>query len=282
LRGEFIDVGECRLYYYASGTRGGGEPLLFIHGFPTSSHLWARVVPLVPPGHRVVVPDLLGFGRSDLPSGRGTATDLTIARHASRLTRLLDVLGIDQACVVGHGVGAAIALALQRAQPQRVNRLALVNPTVPLSRRAPAYRTFGAPLPVLRLLPAGILLRLLRRRVLQLYRDSAGHGPAVDHYLRPFHGPQGRSALLEHLRGLLTADLESESEDCLTETPTLPAPPTSVICGDEDPLLPTSSAAQLQAGLPGSTLDWVNGGHFCPEESPEQLAERLRQLLAAG
>ena len=48
MRGEFLDLGGARLYYYAAGTRGAGDPVVFLHGFPTSSHLWRDVVPLVP------------------------------------------------------------------------------------------------------------------------------------------------------------------------------------------------------------------------------------------
>src|SRR5688500_17555445 len=70
VRGEFLDLSGARLYYYAAGSHGDGDPVLFLHGFPTSSHLWQDVVPHVPPGHRVVVVDLLGFGRSDFPNGR--------------------------------------------------------------------------------------------------------------------------------------------------------------------------------------------------------------------
>ena len=70
MRGEFVDIGGARLYYYAVGTRGAGEPIVLLHGFPTSSHIWSRVAPLLPNGHRVVVLDLLGYGRSDRPSGR--------------------------------------------------------------------------------------------------------------------------------------------------------------------------------------------------------------------
>ena len=46
MRGEFLDVGGARLYCYAAGSRGAGEPIVLLHGFPTSSHLWSRVVPL--------------------------------------------------------------------------------------------------------------------------------------------------------------------------------------------------------------------------------------------
>lgn len=128
MRGEFIDVGGTRLYYYASGTRGAGEPLLLVHGFPASSHLWARVVPLLPAGYRAIVPDLLGYGRSDPAPPNGPAADVTVAGHARRMMRLLDVLGVERAGVIGHGIGAAVALDMWRAQPLRVTRLGLVNP----------------------------------------------------------------------------------------------------------------------------------------------------------
>ena len=50
MRGEFLDLSGARLYYYAAGTRGVGVPVVFVHGFPTSSHLWSEVVPLMPNG----------------------------------------------------------------------------------------------------------------------------------------------------------------------------------------------------------------------------------------
>src|SRR6476469_8949048 len=101
MRGEFIDVNGARIYYYAAGTRGAGEPVVFLHGFPSSGHLWNDVIPLLPPGHRLVVVDLLGYGRSDPPNGRS----LSLRAHAERVVGLLDVLGIDRACVVGHDLG---------------------------------------------------------------------------------------------------------------------------------------------------------------------------------
>jgi pimeloyl-ACP methyl ester carboxylesterase len=123
VRGEFVDLGENRLYYYAAGTRGAGGPVLLLHGFPASSFLWSAVVPRLPAGHRVIVPDLLGFGRSELPRRGHTSADLTVAGHAHRVTQLLDVLNVGEACIVGHGFSAAVALAIAIGQPNRVTRL---------------------------------------------------------------------------------------------------------------------------------------------------------------
>src|SRR5688500_3613223 len=105
MRGEFLDLNGVRLYYYAAGSRGAGEPVVLIHGFPTSAHLWSDVVPLLPPGHRVVALDLLGFGRSDPP----TRAPVDIRAHGDRLIAVLDRLGINFACVVGHDVGGGVA-----------------------------------------------------------------------------------------------------------------------------------------------------------------------------
>ena len=116
MRGEFLDLSGARIYYYAAGTRGAGNPVVLIHGFPTSSHLWNDVVPLMPAGHRIVVVDLLGYGRSDRPHGRG----VDVAAHAERIAALLDELHIDRACVVGHGMGGGVAQWLAVRHASRV------------------------------------------------------------------------------------------------------------------------------------------------------------------
>jgi pimeloyl-ACP methyl ester carboxylesterase len=119
VRGEFLDLGGARLYYYAAGTRGAGGPVVFLHGFPTSSHLWNDVVPLMPAGHRLVVVDLLGYGRSDRPLSR----PVDIRAHGARIIQLLDELRIPRACIVGHGIGGGIAQSLAIRYRDRVSHL---------------------------------------------------------------------------------------------------------------------------------------------------------------
>lgn len=278
MRGEFVDVGGTRLYYYASGSRGAGEPLLLVHGFPTSSHLWARVVPLLPAGYRVIVPDLLGYGRSDPAPPNGLATDVTVAGHARRMIRLLDVLGVERAGVIGHGIGAAVALDMWRAQPHRVTRLGLVNPIHSPSRATGAPWIARVSLPLGGRVPATILLSGLRRRLARLYADAAVHGPAIDQYLRPFRGPQGRAALVGHMRAL-TTDAAAAETDAQAASEMAPPVSTAIVCGDQDPLVPPASADRLRASIAGSTLHHVAGGHFSPEESPEQVAAALGELV---
>ncbi len=90
MRGEFLDLSGARLYYYAAGTRGAGVPVVFLHGFATSGHLWADVVPLMPAGHRLVVLDLLGYGRSTILKRPRVASKWTCDHTQERVIELMD------------------------------------------------------------------------------------------------------------------------------------------------------------------------------------------------
>lgn len=272
MRGEFIDVGGARLYYYAAGSRGGGEPIVLLHGFPTASHLWARVVPLLPDGHRVVVVDLLGFGRSDRPRGQ----PLGVRAHAERVLQLLDVLGINYACVVGHELGAGVAQALAVRWPQRVARLALLAPVAYDDWPVREVRLARAMLPLTRHLPPTFLLGVLRKELQRGYTEPAGGQRSLDRSLRPFGTADGRDALVEHLLALdasETAALAPRLKDLVM--------PTAVVTGAHDPFIPPAVAERLAADVPGATLDVLpDARHFLPEEAPRPVADAIARLLA--
>lgn len=277
MRGEFIDVAGTRLYYYAAGVRGAGEPVVLIHGFPASSHLWSAIVPLVPEGHRVVVPDLLGFGRSDPPRVGKPTPPLAITGHADRLVALLDELRVDRACVAGQGIGAAVALAVATRHPLRVTRLCLINAVTQASwprdaRMAAAVATLS---PVL---PRPWLLAMVRRWMLASYADSTRIARSVDHYLRPFTGRDGSATLVQHLRALTARDAAAALPSLAS---TRLAIPIAIVWGAGDPVLSLRNAHELRAALPGATLDVIAGGHYSPDESPEQVAAVLHRLLTA-
>ena len=271
MRGEFIDVGGARLYYYAAGTRGVGEPIVFLHGFPTSSHLWTDVVPLVPRGHRIVVVDLLGYGRSDRPG----AQPVTIRGHAERVVALLDELGINFACIVGHDVGGGVAQQLAVRWPARVSRLCLVNSVAFDAWPGREVKLARAMLPLTRHLPPTWILSILRTDLMRGYLASDRGLHSVEMYVRPFASAEGRDALVAHLTALDAAETEALAprlKDVVA--------PTSIVWGAEDPFLPASIGARLRDAIPGASLDVVpDVRHFTPEEAPQRIAEALEKLL---
>lgn len=272
MRGEFVDLGGIRLYYYAAGTRGAGEPVVFLHGFPTSGHLWTDVVPLVPPGHRVVVVDLLGYGRSDRPLGQ----PVTIRAHADRMIELLDNLGINYACVVGHDIGGGIAQWMAVRYPQRVSRLLLVDSVGFADWPTRYVKLARAMLPLTRHLPATWLLSILRTDLLRGYQDHDRGARSVELYVRPFASVEGRDAFMEHLLAL-------ESSETAALAPRLGeiVAPTALVWGRSDPFLPLALGQRLRQAIPGATLDVVpNGSHFLPEDAPARVGDALAALLA--
>lgn len=269
-----MDVAGARLYYYAAGTRGAGEPVVFLHGFPTSGHLWSDVVAQMPAGHRLVVADLLGFGRSDPPGGRS----LTLHAHAQRIVGLLDILGIERACIVGHDLGGGVAQSLAVHWPSRVSRLALIDSVAFNAWPSRDVRVARFLLPLIRHIPTDWLLPILRADLERGYYDSVHAAHSIDRYQRPFASEQGRAVLLMHV-----AALDRRETRVLAERLHEISVPTAVIWGSHDPFLPMSIGRQLTNAIRGSTIDVLSGArHFTPEEEPRDIAEILARLLTTS
>lgn len=270
MRGEFVDVGGARLYYYATGTRGAGEPLVLVHGFPSSGHLWSAVVPRLPGGHRTVVLDLLGFGRSDRPG----AHPVDVRAHADRVIALLDALGIEVACLVGHGTGGAVALDAALRHPLRVSRLALVSTATVGAWPARNVKLVRAALPLMRRAPPSWVSSLVRADLLRGYVNRDHGVRSIDRYLHPFGDAAGRDALCQHLHQLHPVDI-----DALTPRLGDVLQPTSIVWGREDPLLAVKHGERLAAAMPSATLEVIDdASHFAPEEQPQEVAAAIERL----
>jgi 2-hydroxymuconate-semialdehyde hydrolase len=105
--------------------RGSGFPVLLIHGSGPGVSAWANwrlVIPELAKSHRVIAPDMVGFGFTDRPEGVTYDVETWVAQALG----LLDRLGLSKAHVVGNSFGGAIALALAIRHPERVERLALM------------------------------------------------------------------------------------------------------------------------------------------------------------
>ncbi len=274
MRGEFVDLGVTRLYYYAAGTRGAGEPVIFLHGFPASSHLWHGVVREMPEGHRVVVVDLLGFWKSDRPE----LARLSAPAHADRIRLLMDDLGIGAACVVGHGMGGAVAQALALNAPTRVTRLCLVNSTAfdawP-NRAARLARLVAAWPPLGRALGAPLLAGFVHGSLLKGFADEQAGLHALDNYLRAYTMRLGVDALISQLRAMHDRSVGEIGARLGNITQ-----PTSILCGAGDPWLGVDVGERLRDSISGATLTVIpEARHFSPEDAPAHVASAVAALL---
>ncbi|HZI27340.1 MAG TPA: alpha/beta hydrolase [Gemmatimonadaceae bacterium] len=271
MRGEFVEVGQYRLYYYAAGTRGQGDPIILIHGFPTSSHLWSNLVSLLPAGHRVVVPDLLGFGRSDI----GERADLSIRGHADRLLGLMDVLGITRCFLVGHHMGACIATSIAAIAPQRASQLALLHPLagdVTLTGTLAVLRAF---MPLSRLTPMAWCRPALRAELSRWFSDALRGRASVEQYLSAWQKPPRWKQFLRQLVALSAHDVAECTR--LLRTLTIPV---NIVASDDDPAVPHVVLDRLREVIPNAPLDIIRDArHFSPEETPERIAGILARVL---
>lgn len=119
MKKSFVKIGDDKIAFVDEGE---GFPVLFIHGFPTSSFLWKDVIPKLNARYRCVAPDLLGFGDSEVLS-----RDFSLEAQFKMIVNFMEELRIDKAHIVAHDHGGAIAQMLAVRTPERVEKMALID-----------------------------------------------------------------------------------------------------------------------------------------------------------
>ncbi|MBA2325588.1 MAG: haloalkane dehalogenase [Actinobacteria bacterium] len=126
--------GELRVHYVDEGPA-DADPVLLLHGEPSWSFLYRKMIPVITAaGHRAVAPDLVGFGRSDKPSKRA---DYTYQRHVDWMRALLEQLDLRNVTFVGQDWGGLIGLRLVAEHPDRFARVVAANTFLPTGDRDP-------------------------------------------------------------------------------------------------------------------------------------------------
>ena len=115
---RYVEVLGSDMHYVEEGE---GDPILLLHGQPTSSYLWRNVIPHLSDRARVIAPDNIGFGKSDRPD-----IDYSYANHVSYIEGFIEALGLEDVTVVGHDWGSAFALDYAARHPDNVKAVALL------------------------------------------------------------------------------------------------------------------------------------------------------------
>ena len=132
---HYVEVEGLRLHYVDEGPR-DAAPVLMMHGEPSWSYLYRKMIPIVTAaGHRAVAPDLVGFGRSDKPVER---EDYTFQRHVDWMTAWLKALDLRRVTLVCQDWGGLIGLRLVAENPERFDRVVVANTFLPTGDREPS------------------------------------------------------------------------------------------------------------------------------------------------
>ena len=122
-KSQFAEANGVRLHYLIAGK---GDPVILLHGYTESSHMWLPLIDKLSKDHLVIAPDLRGFGQSGLPQGPYTKSVMAQDVHA-----LVTSLGIKSAKVVGHDIGLMVAYAYAAQYPKEVSKIALMDAFLP-------------------------------------------------------------------------------------------------------------------------------------------------------
>jgi 2-hydroxymuconate-semialdehyde hydrolase len=241
----------------AYADEGEGHAVLLIHGFPTSSHLWRDLVPVLAPRARTIAVDLLGYGDSEKPRD---PAGLTVRAQAGYVRELIDALGLDRPAAVGHDIGGGVAQLLA---------LDGVTSTVVLADTI----TFDAwPIQAVRMLQEvseDQADQELVKGVVGLALDTGlARGERLSdedraEYLRPWLDEP--ASLVRAARGIDGVGLAG-TEERLAQRDVRAL----ILWGEEDAFLPPEGAERLGEAMPGATVALLPGcGHFVTEDAPE-------------
>jgi len=271
---HWFERGGLRMHYLDEGA---GDPVLCLHGEPTWSFLYRKMIPPLARASRVVAPDYLGFGRSDKPSEVGW---YTFDRHYASILALVEELDLRSMTVVVQDWGGPIGLRLAVEQPGRVERLVIMNTGVG-GGRAPSetwlrfrevVRARGGDLDISRLVASGCA------------RDLAPEG--VVGYEAPFPTGESKAGALAFPELVPTEPEHPNTAPLLAVRDALASwrKPTLVLFGDSDPIFPPRVAERIAELIPGAlpAETIANAGHFVQEDAGEEAAARIVGFLATG
>jgi haloalkane dehalogenase len=264
-----------RMHFVDHGPR-SARPVLLLHGNPTWSFLWRRVIARLPE-LRCVAPDLLGLGLSDtLPR----ISDHSVERHAAAVEELVAALDLAGVVLVGQDWGGPIGAAAAALDPGRYAGLVLANTAVvlPPRLRGTAFHRFAR-----RPVVSDLAFRLLGFPQNVLSRAQGDRrsirGGTARAYRWPLGGWRRRVAPLAMARMVPDGD----------HHPSVPAlrrgeawarsfaGPVALVWGERDPILGRSLARHREA-FPEAAVTVTAAGHFLQEEVPDELAAAIREV----
>jgi haloalkane dehalogenase len=270
-------LGALRIHYVDEGGR-DGAPVLMMHGEPSWSYLYRKMIPIVTEaGFRAIAPDLVGFGKSDKPADRAA---FSYNGHVDWMLQWFDALGLTGVTLFCQDWGGLIGLRLVAARPEKFARVVVSNSFLPTGEATPSeaflrWREFSQSVPEF---PTGGILQGGTARGISDAARAAYDAPYPD---------ESYKAAARMFPTLVPASADDPGGVANREAWKVLErfdKPVLTLFGDSDPVTAGADRA-LQARIPGTRgqphRTIAKCGHFSQEDAGEELAEALVDFIRA-
>jgi pimeloyl-ACP methyl ester carboxylesterase len=247
---------------------GEGEPVLLVHGFPLNRHMWRSQIDALSKSHRLIAPDLCGFGESGPPTSA-----VTMQTYADDLAGLLDFLEVDQpVTIAGFSMGGYVTFEFWRRHRNRVGGMMLIDTladpdsTEKAAGRREAAQRVSAEGP--NFLYDGMIPNLVADQTFN------GHPELV----KTIHGMMATSSSAGVIAALHAMADRSDSRELLREIDV----PTTVIVGAEDAISPPAGMEQIAQSLQSAEFCVIpDAGHMTTMENASAVSTAMQKHLSA-
>ena len=269
---NYVQLNGLRMHFVDEGK---GPVMLCLHGEPTWSYLYRRMIPTLSSVAKVIAPDLIGFGRSDKFTD---PTEYTFQMHRDRMADFIEALALDDITLVVHNWGGLIGLRLAAEMPERFARLVILNTFLPTGEERPnlafrVWRRFAKSIPRLP------ISRIIRMATAQHVSDDILRG-----YEAPFPD-EAYKAGARIFPELMPVRSEMPGAEALRRTRAALSrwtKPALVMFSDKDPLIGDAYAffrELIPAAQDQPKLIIEDAGHFLQEDKGEEIARHILAFL---
>jgi pimeloyl-ACP methyl ester carboxylesterase len=248
--------------------RGAGSPVLLVHGFPLDHTMWRHQIESLSSTHRVIAPDLRGFGGSTATPGA-----VTMERFADDLNDALTSLGVDEPVTLcGLSMGGYVAWQFWKKHRSRLRRLVLCDTRAQPDTAEAAKNRLAMAERVLAEGPSVAAEAMLPKLFAAKSQQRIPEVIEAQRRVMLAATPEGIAAAL---RGM------AERPDARPWLPRVDVP-TLVVVGSEDPISPPAEMREIAAAISGAQfVEVASAGHMAPLEQPEAVNAALRRFLGA-
>jgi haloalkane dehalogenase len=252
---------------------GDGDPVLLLHGEPTWSYLYRKVLPPLAEVARVVAPDYLGFGRSEKPTDPGW---YSYDRHVASIRSLVEALELRRLTIVVQDWGGPIGMRIAAEAPDRVDRLVVLNTAVGAGRMPEVWLRF-------RELMRHVGTEIQPSRLVEISCAREVADDVLAAYDAPYPDAASKAGVVAFPEHVPTEPDHPNAPALLRVRDVMAQwnKPALVLFGDSDPIFPPAAAERMAALIPGAgPAELVaDAGHLVQEDAGEEVGERIARFL---